>query len=326
MELSLLWSNLLSPPVLFFFMGLIAVAVKSDIQFPEPLPKLFSLYLLFAIGFKGGHEIYESGFSTEVVVTLFIALTFAAIVPLYAFAILRTRLDAFNAAAIAASYGSISAVTFITAATFLGKLEVPFSGHMVAALALMESPAIVVGLVLVERFGDRDPKDEGISWPEILQEAFFNESVFMILGSLVIGFLSGEQGWTTMRPFLLDIFYGVLAFFLLDMGISAGSRFNELRKSGWFLIGFSVLMPLFNGAIAIAVAHFMGMSPGNALLLTVLFASASYVAVPAAMSLSVPEANPSFYISMALALTFPFNIIVGIPLYLIAIKNIWSLA
>jgi hypothetical protein len=130
----------------------------------------------------------------------------------------------------------------------------------------------------------------------------------MILGSLVIGFLSGEQGWITMRPFLLDIFYGVLSFFLLDMGISAGSRFNELRQSGWFLIGFSVLMPLFNGAIAIAVAHFIGMSPGDALLLTVLFASASYVAVPAAMSLSVPEAHPSFYISMALALTFPFNV------------------
>ncbi|AFY90465.1 sodium-dependent bicarbonate transport family permease [Chroococcidiopsis thermalis] len=323
MDVSLIASNVLSPPVLFFFLGMLAVFLKSDLEIPQPLPKLFSLYLLFAIGFKGGNELVKSGASQEVILTLLAAVMMACIVPIYTFFILKIKLDLYNAAAIAATYGSISAVTFITAGSFLTELGIDFSGYMVAALALMESPAIIVGLLLVKLFAI-DKQDGDFSWSEVLQEAFLNSSVFLLVGSLIIGAVSGEKGWKVEEPFTQGIFYGVLTFFLLDMGLVAAGRIKDLGKTGTFLISFSILIPIVNAAIGILLAKAIGMPQGNALLFSVLCASASYIAVPAAMRMTLPEANPSLYVTAALALTFPFNIIVGIPLYLYGINLLWG--
>ncbi|MEC4882959.1 MAG: sodium-dependent bicarbonate transport family permease [Scytonema sp. PMC 1070.18] len=320
MDSSLILFNILNPPVLFFFLGMLAVLVKSDLEIPQPLPKLFSLYLLLAIGFKGGYELAESGMNLQIAMTLIAAIIMAIIVPIYTFFILRFKLDYYNAAAIAATYGSISAVTFITASSFLEKLHISYGGHMVAALALMESPAIIIGLILVRAFAHKNEGNEEFSWKEVMQEAFLNGSVFLLVGSLIVGILTGEKGWEKLQPFTQGIFYGALTFFLLDMGLVAARRIKDLSKTGSFLIGFSVFIPVLNAIVGILVAKVLGFGEGNGLLFAVLCASASYIAVPAAMRLTVPEANPSLYVSMALALTFPFNIIVGIPLYLQIIK------
>lgn len=322
MNANLIVSNILNPPVLFFFLGMIAVLVKSDLEIPPPIPKLFSLYLLLAIGFKGGVELTKSGINQQVVLTILAAIAMACAVPLYTFFILRLKLDTYDSAAIAATYGSISAVTFITASAFLTELAMPFDGFMVAALALMESPAIIVGLILVNFFA-RDEKREFV-WSEVLRDAFLNSSVFLLVGSLIIGVLTGEHGWEVLSPFTQQMFYGVLTFFLLDMGLVAARRIKDLQKTGVFLISFAILIPILNAGIGLLIARAIDMSQGNALLFAVLCASASYIAVPAAMRLTVPEANPSLYVSTALAVTFPFNIIVGIPLYLYCINLLWS--
>jgi uncharacterized protein len=339
MDSSLILFNLLNPPVLFFFLGMIAVFTKSDLEIPSPLPKLFSLYLLISIGFKGGHELAESGIDLNIAITLLASIIMASIVPIYAFFILRIKLDIYNSAAIAATYGSISAVTFITASSFLEKLDIAYGGHMVAALALMESPAIVVGIILVKIYTPKpelkpeldgiNPNDEtdsdksDFAWGEVLREAFLNASVLLLIGSLIIGVLSGDEGWKKLEPFTQGIFYGALTFFLLDMGIVAAKKIQDLKKTGSFLIAFSVFIPIINALIGIVIAKTLGFTVGDALLFSVLCASASYIAVPAAMRMTVPEANPSLYVSMALALTFPFNIIVGIPLYLEIIKYLF---
>ena len=323
MDGSLILFNILNPPVLFFFLGMLAVFCKSDLEIPPPLPKLFSLYLLLAIGFKGGYELSESGINTQVALTLMASIIMALVVPAYSFFILRLKLDAYNAAAIAATYGSISAVTFITASSFLEKLHIEYGGHMVAALALMESPAIIIGIVLVRVFAPaKEGENEAFSWGKVLHESFLNGSVFLLVGSLIIGLLTGDKGWEKLQPFTQGIFYGALTFFLLDMGLVAAKRIRELKKAGSFLIAFSVFIPVANAILGIIIGKVLGFGEGNTLLFTVLCASASYIAVPAAMRMTIPEANPSIYVSMALALTFPFNIIVGIPLYLELIKLI----
>jgi hypothetical protein len=323
MNVSLVVSNLLNPPVLFFFLGMLAVLVKSDLEIPAPIPKLFSLYLLIAIGFRGGSELVKSGITQDVLLMIGAAILMACVVPIYTFFILRTKLDPYNAAAIAATYGSISAVTFITAGSFLDQLGIASDGYMVAALALMESPAIVVGLILVKVFASKQDGHE-FDWGEILRESFFNGSVFLLFGSILIGILTGEHGEQVLKPFTQDLFYGALTFFLLDMGLVAAKRIQDLQKAGVFLIAFAILIPIFNAGIGIAIAKLIQMPQGNALLFAVLCASASYIAVPAALRLTVPEANPSLYISTALAVTFPFNILVGIPLYLYGINLFWS--
>ncbi|MDZ8026293.1 MAG: sodium-dependent bicarbonate transport family permease [Nostoc sp. SerVER01] len=321
MNSSLILFNILNPPVLFFFLGMLAIFLKSDLEIPQPLPKLFSLYLLLAIGFKGGYELTESGINPEIALTLLAAIFMACAIPIYSFFVLKLKLDTYNAAAISATYGSISAVTFITAQSFLKALNISSGGHMVAALALMESPAIIVGILLVRVFTKTSTNaQEEFTWVEVLREAFLNGSVFLLIGSVIIGILSGKPGWDKLHPFTQDIFYGVLAFFLLDMGIVAAQRIKELRRTDSFLIVFSVFMSVANAVFGITLAKIIGISQGNALLFAVLCASASYIAVPAAMRMNVPEANPSLYISMALALTFPFNIIIGIPLYFNIIK------
>lgn len=315
--------NLLSPPILFFFLGMLAVLCKSDLEIPQPLPKFFSLYLLLAIGFRGGVELHHSGFNRRVSLTFLVAILMACLVPVYSFFILRIRLGLHDAAAIAATYGSISAVTFITASSFLERLGESYGGHLVAAMALMESPAIVIG-VLLYRYFVRDRGHDDSDWSEIIRDAFLNGSVFLIMGSLVIGLMSGDNGGRALKPFTEDIFRGMLAFFLLDMGLVAAKRIGELRKAGVFLIAFAILIPLLNAVLGILLAKLIGLPRGEALMLTVLCASASYIAVPAAMRLAIPEANPSLYVSMSLAITFPFNIIAGLPLYLYAITWLWS--
>ncbi|MEB3208697.1 MAG: sodium-dependent bicarbonate transport family permease [Synechococcus sp.] len=328
MDSSLILQNLLSPPVLFFFLGVISVLVGSDLEIPSPLPKLFSLYLLLAIGFKGGLELQHSGLGGQVLPTITAAVAMSLLVPVYSFLLLRLRFDGFNAAAIAATYGSISAVTFITAEGFLETQELPFDGFMVAALALMESPAIIVGLLLVKLAASQRRADAaGMGWPELLREAFLNSSVLLLVGSLVIGLLVAAYSPASvarMLPFSEQLFYGALSFFLLDMGIVAAQRIRDLREAGAFLVGFSIVMPIFNALVGVLISRGLALEPGNALLFVVLCASASYIAVPAAMRMTVPEANPSLYISMALGVTFPFNIVVGIPLYMALVNGVIS--
>jgi hypothetical protein len=324
MDVGLILQNLLSPAILFFFLGVLAVLLRSDLEIPAPLPKLFSLYLLLSIGFKGGVELQHSGLSGGVLSTLAAAVGMSIVVPVICFAVLHQRFDVFNSAAISAAYGSISAVTFVTAESFLKVLRIPSDGFMVAALALMESPAIIMGLLLVQ-LASRQRRQGQDGWGAILHEAFLNSSVFLLIGSLLIGLLVAgfsPVGVEKMEPFTGKLFYGALCFFLLDMGVIAAQRLNELKRTGAFLIGFAVLMPLFNAGSGLGLAKLLDLSQGNALLFMALCASASYIAVPAAMRMTVPEANPSLYISTSLGITFPFNIVVGIPLYLALIQRI----
>jgi hypothetical protein len=324
MDVGLLVANLLSPPVLFFFLGALAVAVRSDLEVPQPIPKLLSLYLLLSIGFKGGVELRESGDDGGALTALLAATLMSIVVPLYAFAFLRRRLDANNAAALAAAYGSVSAVTFITASAFLRRIGVPFGGYMVACLALMESPAIVIGVMLARMQRDAAGGQARIAWDEFLREALFNGSVLVLVGSLIIGAITGSAGKEALYPFTNEIFTGALCLFLLDMGLVSARRVGPLLAMGAFPLAFAVLFPLLNAALGLGVARLVGMSAGDAILFVVLCASASYIAVPAAIRLVLPEANPGLYVSMPLAFTFPFNVTLGIPLYTTAVNLLWT--
>jgi len=324
MDIDLIIQNILNPPILFFFLGMLAVFLKSDLTIPQPLPKLFSLYLLIAIGLHGGYELSKSGLDVNIAKTLSLAVLMALIVPIYSFFILKTKIDTFNAVALSATYGSVSAVTFITGVTYLQTIGVEYGGYMVASMTLMESPAIIIGLVILALFSKNDEKTSQTSWGEVLKEAFFNSSVFLLIGALIIGILTGEKGWTSVEPFFGTLFKGILTFFLLDMGIVAARRIYELKKLGFFLIAFALIMPVINATLALGLAYYFGITQGDAFLLALLSASASYIAVPAAMRLSVPEANPGIYLPLSLAVTFPFNISVGIPLYYYFTNLIWS--
>ena len=327
MGFDLLLQNIFAPTVLFFFIGVIAVFCKSDLEIPAPLPKLFSLYLLLAIGFKGGIGIQESGiFNNQVLLTLSAAVLMSLIIPILGFIVLRLRFNVFNSAAIAAAYGSISAVTFISAESFLISQNISSDGFMIGALAIMESPAILVGLLLVKLAGPKDrPNSRKLHLRSILHESFLNGSVYLLLTSLVIGFLTSYTNPLAiqkMYPFTHSLFYGVECFFLLDMGMVAAQRIPSLKKAGSFLIAFAILMPIFNAFIGVFIARSLSLGPGNALLFVVLCASASYLAVPAAMRMTVPEARSSYYISTTLGLTFPFNIVLGIPLYMSLVNKV----
>jgi len=326
MNIDLIIQNIMNPPVLFFLLGMLAVFLKSELSIPQPLPKLFSLFLLISIGLHGGYELSKSGINIDVIKGLFLAILMASIVPIYSFFILRMKVDVYNAVAVAATFGSISAVTFITGITYLQTIGVEYGGYMVAAMTLMESPAIIIGLVLAAIFARQDNSNtkEKTDWGEILREAFLNPSVFLLMGALLIGIMTGEKGWHAMEPLFGDLFKGILAFFLLDMGLVAAKRIGDLKKVGFFFIGYAIIMPIFNAIVATSLAYFFGLSKGDAFLLALLSASASYIAVPAAMRLSVPEANPSIYLPLSLAVTFPFNISLGIPLYYFLTSLFWG--
>jgi hypothetical protein len=272
------------------------------------------LYLLFSIGFKGGQELAHSAYSMEIVWAVLFGLLISCSIPLYTFFLLKRKLSVENAGAIAAAYGSVSAVTFVTAVSFLELQNLPFSGHMVAVMALMEAPAIIVGVILISLFCDK--KEKTPSLRHIVHHSFTNGSVMLILGSLVIGLLASEQQAQGIKPFTSDIFKGFLAIFLLDMGIVSGRKLHDFFKSGWFTSLFAVVIPLLNGCLVALLSGLVTPEPGNRLMFAVLAASASYIAVPAAMKIAVPNANPGIFLPMALAVTFPFNITFGLPIYL----------
>ncbi|GGH64327.1 MAG: sodium-dependent bicarbonate transport family permease [Bacteroidetes bacterium] len=320
MSLDILFENLSNPALLFFLLGIVAVQVKSDLFIPETTSKFISLYLLFSIGFKGGQELAHSHFQTEMLWTILFGISSAVVVPIYAFFVLRKKLGVDNAGAIAAAFGSISAVTFVTGVSYLEMREIEFGGYMIALMALMEAPAIIIGLLLISLYRDSGDADH----PSILhsvKHSITNGSVLLILGSLAIGFIASEKQAAGIAPFTTDIFKGFLAFFLLDMGIISGKKLSELRKHGLFPFAFSIALPLFNGITTAYLSGFITGSEGDRLLLSILVASASYIAVPASMKLAVPKANPGLYVPMALAITFPFNIAIGMPIYLSVIKG-----
>jgi hypothetical protein len=324
MNLDQLLHNFFAPPVPFFFIGLIAVLAKSDLEIPGPISKFISLYLLMAIGFKGGVELHESGITGQVIAVLLVSIVMAIIIPLYSFVILRRRLDVPNAAALAASFGSVSAVTFITASNILESAGIKFGGEMMAAMALMESPSIIIGVILYRKLSKHDEHDKShhMDMKELMRESFLNGSIVVLMGSLLVGLISNEHGMEIMKPFTGDIFKGMLSFFLLDMGVVAGRRIGAIKEAGFFLVGFGILMPLINAALGILLSLLLNLDQGNSFMLTVLFASASYIAVPAAMRIAIPDANPGIYVPVALAITFPFNIIAGLPLYYWVIQSI----
>jgi hypothetical protein len=316
MDLHLLFDNLSNPALLFFFLGIIAVQLKSDLSIPENSSKFISLYLLLSIGFKGGQELSHSAFSMELIWSLLFGLALAALVPLYTYFILRRKFSVENAGAIAAAYGSVSAVTFVTTISFLELEGIPFSGHMVAVMALMEAPSIMVGLLLITFYKKRKNEGDSVPMKKVIHHALTNGSVLIIIGSLVIGFLASESQAEGIKPFTTDIFKGFLAVFLLDMGITSGRKLGDLLKKGWFAFVFAIVIPIINGSLVAVLSGLLTEMDGNRLLFAILAASASYIAVPAAMKIAAPKANPSLYIPMALAITFPFNITLGMPLYL----------
>lgn len=314
MDLHLLADNLTNPALLFFFLGILAVQLKSDLEIPPNSSKFISLYLLFSIGFKGGQELSHSPYEPEILWSLLFGIFLAVFVPLYSYFILRRRMSVPNSGAIAAAYGSVSAVTFVTAISFLEIEQIHYGGHMVAVMALMEAPSIVVGVLLISLFDKKNGAE--MSLPSVLRHSLTNGSVLLILGSLLIGLVASDQQAEGIEPFTTDIFKGFLAVFLLDMGISSGKKLSDFVKKGWFAFFFAIVIPIINGSLTAMATSLFISDTGNRFLFAILAASASYIAVPAAMRIAAPKANPSLYLPMALAVTFPFNITLGMPWYL----------
>lgn len=317
--LSLAVANLTSPAVLFFALGVFAGVARSDLSVPQQVAKGLALYLMLAIGFKGGVEVSRAGLSLDLLLAAGAGVALSFTMPLVAYGLLRafTRLDRTTAAASAAHYGSISVVTFVAGSEFLTLSGLVYSGHMVAVLALMETPAILTGLLLAGRSAKgEDPSARG----DLIREVALNGSVVLLMGAFFIGWISGDAGMARLDPFVTGIFQGVLALFLLDMGIVAARRLSGARKLGWAGALFGVVMPPIGAAAALAVAALIGMSAADAAALMILAGSASYIAVPAAMRIALPEADPSVYLTLSLAITFPFNLTVGIPLYAAAAR------
>lgn len=310
-------ANLLTPAVLFFLLGVVAAVSRSDLKFPEPLYVTLTLYLLIAIGFKGGVAVSEAGLA-RVWLPALASMALGILIPIWSYPVLRRagKLPVVDAAAIAAHYGSVSAVTFLAATNYLKSVNQPYEAYTSAFLAVMESPAILVGVVLGKLGGSAGAGLPATSLRAAVREALFGRSIFLLVGALVVGALCGKPGMEKVEPFFVTPFQGVLALFLLEMGMVAGRRLGDLRKVGPFLLGFGVLAPLVNGTVGVVVGKWVGLELGGATLLGVLAGSASYIAAPAAMRLSLPDANPTLYLTASLAVTFPFNLTLGIPLYL----------
>jgi hypothetical protein len=318
-DISLLISNITNPTLLFFLLGIFAALVKSDLEIPPTTTKFISLYLLFAIGFKGGQELAHHEFTMEIVYSLLFGLLISAAIPYYVFFLLKRKMNVSDAGAVAAAYGSVSAVTFVAAVSFLEAQGITFGGHMVAVMALMESPAIIVGIILIMKY-DAESKDR-TNIREIVRHSFTNGSVLMVLGSLVIGIIADSKQAEGIKPFTTDIFKGFLAIFLLEMGMATARRFAAFRKYGLYAPVMGILIPLVNGCAVAYLSLFVVSDDGSRFIFAILAASASYIAVPAAMNLAAPKADPGLYIPMALGVTFPFNITAGMPLYYFIITN-----
>lgn len=303
-------TNLLSPPILFFALGVAAALLRSDLEIPAPVGKALSLYLMIAIGFKGG-VMLSSEASPSILLLAVVAVLIGLLLPAVGYVLLRrtTSISPVDAAAVAAHYGSVSVVTFVTAAAFLETSAIAYAGAMVAVLALMETPAIVSGLLLARQSGANGNTGQA------LREALVNGSVVLLAGSLAIGWATGDRGADMLGVFLIDPFQGVLALFLLDMGLIVARRLEAFRAAGWRLVAFGLYMPLVGAAVGLAASALLRLSVGDATLLMVLSASASYIAVPAAMRHALPKADPAMYVPLSLGVTFPLNVLVGIPVY-----------
>ena len=323
--------NLMDPAILFFVFGVVAGALRSNLEIPQPIAKFLSLYLLMALGLKGGFALAKSGFGIEVMVSLSAAVLMAFLIPAVGYTFLKNRVPKLDAAAIAAAYGSVSAVTFVTAMQFLESSGLQFGGHMAVAMVLMESPAIIMAVLLANALRHSHsmvtissggsavlgtiPSNQNLSIRKILHESFTDGAHLLLLGSMAVGFISGESGKAVMQPFSGDLFKGMLAFFLLDMGLMVAKNFSEARKASPVLLAYAGLAPLVHAAIALLLGLSFGMSVADTALLMVLSASASYIVVPAVLRYAIPEANPALYFGLSLGITFPFNILIGIPLY-----------
>jgi len=313
--LDLALQNIVSPMVLFFALGVAAALIRSDLSVPEAAAKLLALYLMLAIGFKGGAEVAKSGVDATMALAIGAGILLSFSIPVIGYALLRltTRLSAVDAAAVAGHYGSISIVTFVAATEALKSLGLAYEGYLIAVAAVMETPAIIAALLLARRGA---PARTGESTSALLREVGTNGSVVVLVGSFLIGWATGAEGMAMIAPFIVDPFRGILCLFLLDMGLVAG---RGLRQGGSALspalIGFGIYFPLLSAALTGLMALTLGLSVGGTALLITLAASASYIAVPAAMRLALPEANPAIYLTLSLGVTFPFNLTLGIPLY-----------
>lgn len=319
-------SNFLDPAILFFLFGIFAGLLKSNLEIPAPISRFLSLYLLMALGLKGGFALAASGFTPEVARSLGLAVVLALLVPALAYLLLRRLLNGFDAAALAATYGSVSAVTFITAIQYLENQGLPYGGHMAAAMALMESPAIIFAVVLANSLRHHAPANPVLATPsgspaggvglgKVLHESLTDGAQLLLLGAMLVGLVTGAKGQAALAPFSVDLFKGMLAFFLLDMGLLAARNLGDLKgRSPWLLL-YALAAPPVHACLALGLCMLVGVEAGNAALLMVLAASASYIAVPAALRFAIPEASPSLYFGMSLGITFPFNILLGIPLY-----------
>ena len=313
-------SSLLVPAILFFALGMFACIIKSDLKFPPDMHKMIVIYLLIGIGLHGGKALATSNMG-DALPAVWAALAFGIGLPIIAYIILRAigKIDPLNAAAISAHYGSVSAGTYMTAVAFLGGIGVTYEAYPVIMLAIMESPAIMIGLVLAgysrKVMGGATKADKGM-YKHLILEAFTNGSILLLFGSMAIGAAVSDTSYKKIEPFFETIFMGALCIFLCDMGMEAGKRLSEFKKVGLFLVGFGIVMPLIGAFFGLLLGHYyLHYSIGGVTLVTVLAASCSYIAVPPAMRLAIPEANPSFYLTLSLGCTFPFNVVIGIPSY-----------
>lgn len=318
-------ANFLDPAILFFIFGVFAGSIKSNLEIPQAIARFLSLYLLMALGLKGGFALHKSGFTAEIALSLGLAIFLAILIPILGYQILRTKLNAFDAAAVAATYGSVSAVTFITATQYLDQFNISYGGHMAAAMALMESPAIILAIVLANKARTAHASQTQVNIQQtgvakILHESFTDGAQLLLLGSMVVGLVSGEAGQQLMAPFSIDLFKGMLAFFLLDMGLMAARNIKGLQGKPPITLLYAISSPLLHALIALALCKLIGLPLGNTILLMVLASSASYIAVPAVLRHALPEVNPGLYMGISLGITFPFNIIFGIPLYALIAK------
>lgn len=314
--LGLISQNILSPAILFFALGIAAGFVKSDLEVPDSISRYLSLYLMMAIGFKGGVAIANThDLNGEVIATIGAGLAIGFLQPFLAYGLLRltSKLDSTTAAAISAHYGSISMVTFATAAAFLNTNEVIYAGYIVAVLALMEAPAILSGLFIAHRAAPQTKHMQ--EEKKLAREIFTNGAILLLTGAFLIGWITGQKGMDKVAGFFEVPFQGILCLFLLDMGLLVARNLHHLKSFTWPLALFGIYMPLIGGGIGLFASHVIGLDVGTGTLFTVLCASASYIAVPAAMRLALPEAKAAIYIPMSLAITFPFNVTLGIPLY-----------
>ena len=324
--------NLLDPAILFFIFGVFAGTVRSNLEIPPAISRFLSLYLLMALGLKGGFALSHSGLTAQVAVSLLAAIALAICIPLLGYWFLRRYVSGFDAAAVAATYGSVSAVTFVTAVQSLETQQIAFGGHMAAAMALMESPAIILAVLLANSLRQKAAVEvavlgggvaalgvpqakPGVSLSKVLHESFTDGAQLLLLGAMVVGLLTGDAGKAAMQPFSGDLFKGMLSFFLLDMGLMAARNMAQIRGKSPVLIAYAVLGPLVHASLALGLAAALDLSVGDGTLLMVLAASASYIAVPAVLRYALPEANPSLYFGLSLGVTFPLNILLGIPTY-----------